>query len=473
MRARMLVVARVLIERLRLRMLLRTMSQNPVLSRMMSFTASVLFSGVENYRLVLASGNLIPEDGAFAELVASSDCSIEATPGKVALVISTLAPGGAERQLVNTAQLLREKTRFDPIVICQRAPDDHPEKLGFFKPELSKRSIRLIELWQEYPNGRGIDLGSYPPICRRSFSDVFLYDVAMHYRKFLVERPEVVHVFLDWTNVTAGLAAVMAGVPKIVLSCRNFNPTHLNYEDALLKPAYNYLRERSEVVILNNSQAGAEDYCRWLDWAPGSITVMRNCILQDKEKIAGAGREQASTASDPRVLIGGMMRLSAEKRPLLWVDTLCEILRVKSNARGILIGDGPLRTDVVRRIERSGFADRITLQSSTSDQHQFFDRLDLFLLTSAMEGTPNVVLEAQSCGVAVIATDVGGTAEAVEDGVTGRVLRTDDPAVLAQQAVDMISNDDLMRSAKMRGAEFVQARFGTEQFYQAIQNLYE
>jgi glycosyltransferase involved in cell wall biosynthesis len=65
---------------------------------------------------------------------------------------------------------------------------------------------------------------------------------------------------------------------------------------------------------------------------------------------------------------------------------------------------------------------------------------DLFVHPSHSEGRPNAVLEAQACGLAAVATDVGGTSEIVEDGVTGFLVAPRDPAALADKIASALAS---------------------------------
>src|SRR5262249_57772804 len=89
---------------------------------------------------------------------------------------------------------------------------------------------------------------------------------------------EVVQGWLDWDNVRAGLAAVLAGVPKIVLSCRNINPTHFNLYQPYMDAAYRALIQVPTVTLVNNSRAGADDYAAWIGMPRTDIKVIYNGV---------------------------------------------------------------------------------------------------------------------------------------------------------------------------------------------------
>jgi glycosyltransferase involved in cell wall biosynthesis len=93
------------------------------------------------------------------------------------------------------------------------------------------------------------------------------------------------------------------------------------------------------------------------------------------------------------------------------------------------------------------------------DLDQFLPHWDLAVLPSFTEGLPNVVLEAYAAGVPVVATAVGGTPEAVDDGVDGHLVPPGDPSALAERILEMLALDEGRKVMGRRGRERIQAQF--------------
>ena len=97
---------------------------------------------------------------------------------------------------------------------------------------------------------------------------------------------------------------------------------------------------------------------------------------------------------------------------------------------------------------------------------------DLFWLTSDWEGLPNGVIEALACGLPVVATDVGGTAELVRSGQEGFLVAPGDGEALVARSVQILA--DPILHARMRAAARARAEaFGVEQMVRATQAVYE
>jgi glycosyltransferase involved in cell wall biosynthesis len=97
-----------------------------------------------------------------------------------------------------------------------------------------------------------------------------------------------------------------------------------------------------------------------------------------------------------------------------------------------------------------------------ADVGEFLSSLDLFAQISEPAGCPNASLEALAAGLPIVATDVGGAAEQVVDGVTGRLIPRGDPAALADAIAELASNRALREQFAQSGHEHAQRRFSLE-----------
>lgn len=110
-----------------------------------------------------------------------------------------------------------------------------------------------------------------------------------------------------------------------------------------------------------------------------------------------------------------------------------------------LVGDGPLLPQIRQWICRFQLADRVRLLGARRDVPELLSNAQCFVLTSNMEGFPISILEALRAGLPVVATDVGGVAEAVEDGINGYLIRKDNVEQLAAVLRKLISEPELRR----------------------------
>ncbi len=104
-------------------------------------------------------------------------------------------------------------------------------------------------------------------------------------------------------------------------------------------------------------------------------------------------------------------------------------MRREPRAEFVWVGDGPLEDELRPRVRRLGLGRRVHLLGRRADVRVLLAAADVLVLPSLFEGLPLVVLEAMAARVPVVATDLTGTAEAVEDGATGRLAPSADPAL--------------------------------------------
>ena len=178
---------------------------------------------------------------------------------------------------------------------------------------------------------------------------------------------------------------------------------------------------------------------------------------------------QRVPAPDPRLeALRGEGRLAAavsvlreQKAVDVLVDAAPSVLARLPHARVAVVGNGELRPALERRIAELGLDSepRFALLGFEGPTSRYLQTLDLFVLPSAWEAMPLAVMEALACGVPQVATDVGGTREAVDDA-TGRVVPPRSPAALADAIVELL-RDEPARSAMARASR---ERYGEREF---------
>jgi len=170
--------------------------------------------------------------------------------------------------------------------------------------------------------------------------------------------------------------------------------------------------------------------------------------------LAELGRPVAATVSV----------LREQKRVDVFLDAAPLVLDRLPHARLAVIGNGPLRDELRARADP-----RVTFIPFAPPMEGWLAGLDCFVLSSDYEGLPLAVLEALACGVPQVATDVGGTREAVT-GETGLLVPPRDPAALAEAIVEVLSRPgDRAAASRRRHAE----RFGLERMIEGTARVYE
>jgi len=159
------------------------------------------------------------------------------------------------------------------------------------------------------------------------------------------------------------------------------------------------------------------------------------------------------------LIVGSIGRLSPEKGQYDMLEAIRRIAPVRPHVYFVLVGDGPDRAGLEERVQAEGLAGRVLFTGHLNDVRPVYRDLDILALTSHTEGFPNVVLEALCMETPVLATDVGGTAEIVEDEQTGVLIPARAPDRIERGLLRLI--DDPAGAARLMraGREAVFARF--------------
>lgn len=379
---------------------------------------------------------------------------------RVLLAISSLSNGGAERQIINTAEGLRAHGLDDVHMLVEHLD------AGSSSETYVARAHRVASSVQGMPDHADLSLAwvRLHPRFRKVLTDGLLARVLSASAIISRLSPQVVQASLDWTNITIGLAAVLAGVPKVFISGRNLGPHHFQFFQWFMYPCYRALARCPDVYFLNNSDAGRNDYAKWLRLGSGKIRVLRNGLHTDEFRpLDSAGRAAARAALDVpagRPVVSGAFRFSSEKRPLLWIDAAGRIKAAKPDTIFLLCGVGPLVEAARARAVEVGLGDSIRFLGSRGDIAKILGASDVVMQTSLQEGTPNVLIEAQASGIPVVTPPAFGAAEAVETGVTGHVVHPCSAATLAQSVLSILDDAAFRLRAATAGPRFIEHRFG-------------
>lgn len=142
--------------------------------------------------------------------------------------------------------------------------------------------------------------------------------------------------------------------------------------------------------------------------------------------------------------------------PVKRVHLLLDVLDAVPGTRLTLIGDGPLRADLERRIAERGLDHRVRLTGMLADPAPVLREADLFVLPSGAENLPLALLQAMASGLPVVASRVGGIPDVVREGVEGRLVPADRPDLLISAVTELVAAPDrlpvLGRAARARVA---------------------
>jgi glycosyltransferase involved in cell wall biosynthesis len=394
-------------------------------------------------------------------------------PLRIAHFICSLNSGGAERQVCYAAVAQKQDGHDVRLLMRQAAVGDDAHYRYLIEPH-GIPAERIGARWDE----------SFPRAWRRSGLRPELFRLFPRELRVMVvdllgellTRPvDVLHCYVDDCNSVGVIAACLAGVPAVVLSFRNGNPT--NFPGLLrpwMEPWYRATLGRPGVRLSSNSVMGARDYERWLGLPTDGTPIIRNAFhpfpVPSPEEALRCRAEHGIAADAP--VVAGIFRLQPEKRPAYFVECVARLRERVPGLRVLMAGVGPLEAEVRAKVADYGLESAVLLLGQRSDVPRLLAASDVLLLVSDWEGTPNILLEAQHCGCVPVATDAGGSGESLDPGRGGVLVGLDDMSGTVDAVADLLGDPVKRRRMAAAGRAFVAERFAPRALRDGNMRLY-
>ena len=367
-----------------------------------------------------------------------------APPTRIALCITGLEPGGAERALTELATRL-DRQQFEPTVYSLRG-----------RP--AGNAAMLVERLEQ----AGVPLEFLAARRPRDFPRV----LARLRSRLAAQRPAIVQSFLFHANLLGTAAARLAGVPIVVTGVRvaeRRNNWHLRlarWSDRWVDrhvAVSNAVRDFSLTASIGTSD-------KWVV-IPNSVDVARF------EGVAPAAKQSmgVSAGHDVVVCIG---RLDPQKGLDWLIEQMPRLLAAGPAFDLVIVGDGPQREELGRLVARLGLAERVHFAGFRGDVPAILAASKFLVLPSRWEGMPNVVLEAMAAGKPVAAARVEGVEEALGPGAAAQTFAAGDGEEMAGKMAAILGDAGL--AARLGGDNQQRAReaFSIEAMVARYQALY-
>jgi len=265
------------------------------------------------------------------------------------------------------------------------------------------------------------------------------------------EAPDVVISFLTNVNVMALLARRGLQVPIIV--CERTNPSAATNSGPVLRMVRRFTYPWAEVVTVQ-SDSSVLSFKRMV---PG---IRRLEVIPNPLPPALLERPPRRPVRTGRKRLMAMGRLVKAKQ----FDVLIEIFSLLAPRQPdwdlVIWGDGPMREALAGQVAGLGLEARVSLPGRTDAPWDELANADVFALTSAVEGFPNVLLEAMALGLPCIAFDCpSGPAEMTRDGKDALLIPMDDTAGFYDGLDRLMQDAELRTELSRRAAESVRGRY--------------
>ena len=294
---------------------------------------------------------------------------------------------------------------------------------------------------------------------------------------FLRQNPvTILHNWIFQTNCLGAIAGSLSFVPAIVSGVHNVTEI-MDMENAaaweqLCIRFSSFLNDRITVP----SERLARNFASWSMFSPKRIVVVHNGVdlsLFDSSKNGSKIRRELGIPAEA-ALVGLIGRISPEKDIPCFLRAASVICRNIPDVWFLIVGEGrqSLFEDLQKMAGALGLQPRLVWTGKRNDIEEVLAALDLLLLTSVIEGFPVVLLEAMAMGKAAIATDVGGNADLIVDGVTGFLAPPRDPDAVAAKAILLLRNPEMSQAMGKEARMRVETRFHIRDTVKCLEKLY-
>jgi glycosyltransferase involved in cell wall biosynthesis len=213
---------------------------------------------------------------------------------------------------------------------------------------------------------------------------------------------------------------------------------------------------------------------RYEGLAEPAIKVIYNGVRKEStlDHVTRAGLRQAWGFMPEDFIIGTVGRFDPIKNLPLLVQSITAATKKAPQIRGLLVGDGPVFSEIVTLIGRLGLTDRVRLAGFRNDASQLVQCMDLFVLSSLSEGTSMALLEAMAAGVPVAVTAVGGNPEVVFNHQTGWVVPSESVEALTAVLLEAVNNPQKRQMFARAGQQRFEEYFTFDGMITAYRQVY-
>jgi glycosyltransferase involved in cell wall biosynthesis len=369
-------------------------------------------------------------------------------PIRLLKIVPTLLCGGTEQQAIMLARSLHQQG-FNLEVACLR-------RLGPFVDEISDRGIPLSEY--RIP---------------RFYSFTALVQKVKFAFHILRRRIDVMHSYSFYGNVFGILPARLAATPVVIASIRDRGP----YLTPMQKTVQRLICRFADCVLVN-----AEAVKEWLTsegYDPARIVVIPNGVelsrFNDAPQPERIRRDLGIAENAPIVMV--VSRLTPKKGLEHFLEAAGTLSSQFQDARFVIVGyANPSEKEYEHNLKtltgQLGLTDRVVFTGLRQDVPALLAVATVAVMPSLDEALSNVLLESMAAGAPIVATRVGGTPEAIADGVNGLLVEPGDAPALAGAIARLLHDPALAWRLGRAARQAIEDRYSVEKMVRATGQLY-
>lgn len=294
---------------------------------------------------------------------------------------------------------------------------------------------------------------------------------------FKKEKIDIVHTHSSKAGILGRFAAKLAGVKIIIHTIHGFSFN--KFQNFFVRNLYIFLEritasftDKLIVVTTKDIEKGLSQKVGYKEL----YTVIRSGIDIDKfknTKIDILSKKEGLNIKNSLWNVVGMVGcFKPQKAPLDFVRVAELVIKRLPNTYFVLVGDGELRKEIESLILKLNLKENFILTGWRNDVAEIIKLFDVFVLTSLWEGLPRSILQAFALKIPVVATDVDGSAEIVEDGKTGFLVDTGDYKKISERVIQLLQDKELSERLATSGFDKLTTEFDYKEMVKNIDLLY-
>ena len=303
------------------------------------------------------------------------------------------------------------------------------------------------------------------------------------YFYFRKEKFDIVHTHTPKPGLLGQLAAKVAGVPIIVNTIHGF---YFQQNDSFLKKSFYIFIERiaakcSDVIFFVNKEdmqtASKKRICDFgsMKYFGGGIDLSKFNFNKFSEELIMSKKRELKLPIDFKI-IGIVGRLVKEKGYLDLFKAFKKVIEVFPNITLLVVGQlEPEKSDKFKPaiVKDYGVEKNVIFLGERTDANELYALMDVFVLPSYREGLGISIIEASAMERPIVATDIRGCREAVDNNKTGILVPVKDSDKLAQAIIYLLRNPDIAREMGKQGREKALKEFDENMVFGRIKVEYE
>jgi glycosyltransferase involved in cell wall biosynthesis len=360
-------------------------------------------------------------------------------PPRLLLAVDSLEVGGAERHVVDLALALHRKG-YGVEVACSVA--------GGLSESLEAAGVPVWPL-----TGR---------LVKRRVSPAYARGI----RRLLRGGGfDLVHAHIFASAAAAAIATLGKGLPLVITE-----HTEASWQTWRTRWISRWAHRRARHTIAVSTPIERRLIER--DGVPSDlVTLIPNAVIPAPDETP----DSASTLPDgwpEGPLIGVVARLQPEKGVANFLQAATRVSRIFPEAGFLVVGDGPLREELLSLVERLGISKRVRFLGYRTDSRALMGLMDVLVVPSLTEGSPLIVLEAMAAGIPVVASAVGGIPDQLRHGEEGILVPPDDPDALGEALGALLRDPAYARRLGETGRLRTENEFSHETLVRRIEVVY-